>query len=148
VAPACPVLRKRSRISRGRLTEPPRTDSYDPERVFAESFGIFVDKRFPIEDIEVSLAPRWATFVRSHRWHRSQESFTRAGRVHVRLRVRICPEIVSWILGFGPDARVIHPPLLKKRIARLAGRWRRPTRSRNENPAGRTPHSQRRTISR
>jgi predicted DNA-binding transcriptional regulator YafY len=98
----------------------PDKDSYDPERVFAESFGIFVDERFPVENIAVTLAPRWATFVRSHRWHRSQESFVRAGRVHLRLRVRVCPELVSWILGFGPDARVLEPQSLRRRVARLS----------------------------
>ncbi|HYV67572.1 MAG TPA: WYL domain-containing protein [Myxococcales bacterium] len=98
----------------------PDKDSYDPERVFADSFGIFSDARYPIEAVEVSLARRWATFVSSHRWHRSQESFVRAGRVHVRLRVRVDPELLSWILGFGPDARVIGPPSLKQRIARLS----------------------------
>src|SRR5437588_521159 len=41
----------------------PDKDSYDPERVFAESFGIFVDEKYPVEDIEVSLTPRWATFA-------------------------------------------------------------------------------------
>jgi len=98
----------------------PDKDSYDPERVFADSFGIFVDEDYPVQNVEVSLAPRWTAFVRSHRWHRSQESFVRAGRVHVRLRVRLCPEVVAWILGFGPDARVVGPPVLKRRIARLA----------------------------
>jgi predicted DNA-binding transcriptional regulator YafY len=98
----------------------PDKDSYDPERVFADSFGIFVDEKYPVEPIEVSLAPRWAPFVRSHRWHRSQESFVRAGRVHVRLRVRLCPEVVAWVLGFGADVRVIRPPALGRRIARLA----------------------------
>ena len=98
----------------------PDKDSYDPERVFAESFGIFVDERFPVENIAVTLAPRWATFVRSHRWHRSQESFVRAGRVHLRLRVRVCPELVSWILGFGPDVRVLEPQSLRRRVARLS----------------------------
>jgi predicted DNA-binding transcriptional regulator YafY len=98
----------------------PDKDSYDPERVFANSFGIFVQERYPIQRVEVSLAPRWGTFVRSHRWHRSQESFVRAGRVHVRLRVRVCPEIVSWILGLGADARVVGPPVLARRIARLS----------------------------
>jgi predicted DNA-binding transcriptional regulator YafY len=98
----------------------PDKDSYDPERVFADSFGIFVQERYPVQKVEVSLAPRWATFVRSHRWHRSQESFLRAGRVHVCLRVRLCPEVVAWILSFGPDARVIGPPVLGRRIARLA----------------------------
>lgn len=98
----------------------PDKDSYDPERVFADSFGIFVNEKFPIERIEISLARRWATFVRSHRWHRSQESFVRAGRVHVRLRVRVDPEVISWILGFGADVRVMEPPSLGQRIARLA----------------------------
>ncbi len=97
----------------------PDKDSYDPERVFADSFGIFVDEKYTVERIEVSLAPRWASFVRSHRWHRSQESFVRAGRVHVRLRVRLCPEVVSWVLGFGPDARVMGPASLRRRIAGL-----------------------------
>ena len=73
----------------------PDKDSYDPERVFANSFGIAVEEKYPIEQIEVSLAPTWKPFVASHRWHRSQESFVRAGRVHVRLRVRLCPEVVS-----------------------------------------------------
>ena len=49
-----------------------------------------------------------------------QESFVRAGRVHVRLRVRVCPELVSWILGFGADVRVIEPQSLRLRIARLS----------------------------
>ena len=86
---------------------------------------------FPVntstEDIEVSLAPRWAAFVRSHRWHRSQESFVRAGRIHVRLRVRVCPEVVGWVLAFGPDVRVIGPPALGRRIARLARQMARLT---------------------
>jgi len=107
----------------------PDKDSYDPERVFADSFGIIVDDKYPIEQIEMSLAPRWASFVRSHRWHRSQESFVRSGRVHVRLRVRICPELVSWILGFGPEARVIGPPRLKRQIGRLAQRMARTHRA-------------------
>jgi len=98
----------------------PDKDSYDPERVFADSFGIFVDEEFGVQNIEVSLSPRWAPFVRSHRWHRSQESFVRGGRVHVRLRVRLCPEVVAWILGFGADVRVVRPPVLQRRIARLA----------------------------
>src|SRR5947209_8908721 len=97
----------------------PDKDSYDPERVFADSFGIAVEEKYPIEEIEVSLAPMWKPFVKSHRWHRSQQSFVRAGRVHVRLRVRLCPEVVSWILGFGPAARVVGPPALKRQIATL-----------------------------
>ncbi|TMB29622.1 MAG: WYL domain-containing protein [Deltaproteobacteria bacterium] len=109
----------------------PDKDSYDPERVFANSFGIAVEEKYPIEQIEVSLAPTWKPFVASHRWHRSQESFVRAGRVHVRLRVRLCPEVVSWILGFGPDARVVGPPQLKRQIAEMVRAMYRVTAGRS-----------------
>jgi len=109
----------------------PDKDSYDPERVFMNSFGIAVEEKYPIEQIEVSLAPTWKPFVASHRWHRSQESFVRAGRVHVRLRVRLCPEVTSWILGFGPDARVVSPPKLKRQIAELVRAMYRVTAARS-----------------
>jgi predicted DNA-binding transcriptional regulator YafY len=103
----------------------PDKDSYDPERVFADSFGIAVDEIYPVTNIEISLAPRWWSFVQSHRWHRSQEAFRRGGRIHVRVRVRLDPEVVAWILGFGPDVRVIEPDSLRRRIARLAAQMAR-----------------------
>ncbi len=120
----------------GRAFPYPDKDSYDPERVFADSFGIFVNEKYPVERIEISLARRWATFVRSHRWHRSQESFVRAGRVHVRVRVRICREVISWILGFGADVRVIHPPSLGQRITRLAQQMAKAHRRPSQDPHG------------
>jgi predicted DNA-binding transcriptional regulator YafY len=116
----------------------PDKDSYDPERVFADSFGIFVDPWYPIEEIDLSLAPRWASFVKSHRWHRSQEAAMRDGRVHLRLRVRNSPEVVSWILGFGPDARVVGPPKLKRQIARLVRQMDRAVRERSQPRMRRT----------
>ena len=107
----------------------PDKDRYDPERVFADSFGIFVDEKYPVQIIEVSLARRWATFVRSHRWHRTQEAFMRGRRIHVRMRVRVCPELVAWLLGFGADVRVVEPPALRARVARLAARMARAHRA-------------------
>lgn len=98
----------------------PDKDSYDPERVFAHSFGIAVEEKYPIHDIELSLDGSWHSFVKSHRWHRSQQSFVRAKRVHVKLRVRLCPEVIAWVLGFGPDVRVVGPEVLRERIAKLA----------------------------
>jgi predicted DNA-binding transcriptional regulator YafY len=119
----------------------PDKDSYDPERVFADSFGIFVDEKYPVQNIEVSLAARWAAFVRSHRWHRSQESFMHAGRIHLRLRVRLCPEIVGWVLAFGADARVIGPPQLARQIARVAQRMAIAHRAQGRPATARRPGS-------
>ena len=117
----------------------PDKDRYDPERVFADSFGIFVDEKYPVQVVEVSLARRWATFVRSHRWHRSQEAFMRGGRIHVRMRVRLCPEVLAWVLGFGADVRVIGPPALRERVARVAGQMIKAHRPRAGSPRRPSP---------
>jgi hypothetical protein len=34
----------------------------------------------------------------------------------VRLRVRLCPEVESWILGFGEEAYVVRPKALRLRL--------------------------------
>ncbi len=97
--------------------EYPDKDTYEPERVFANSFGVFVDPKYAVERVELSLAPRWTHFVKSHRWHHSQESFTKGNRVHVALTVRFCPEVLAWILSFGPDARVVGPARVRREVA-------------------------------
>ena len=39
--------------------------------------------------------------------------------MRLRMQVSASPELVSWILGFGPDVRVEGPPELAERIRRL-----------------------------
>jgi len=95
-----------------------RQGHYDPERVFANSFGIFVEDKYAVERIEVSLAPRWPRSCASHRWHRSQSRSRR--RAHPRpLRVRLCPRSSA---GAELRARGSRrgPPSLRRRIAHLA----------------------------
>ncbi len=98
----------------------PDKDAYEPEALFADSFGVFVDPKYEVERLEVSLDPRWAHYVKTHRWHRSQRTWTEKGRVHLELRVRLCPEVVAWVLSFGPDAQVVSPPRFRSKIASLA----------------------------
>ena len=35
----------------------------------------------------------------------------------MRLRVRVCPELEAWILGFGEQAEVMAPAKLREKIA-------------------------------
>lgn len=98
--------------------EYPDKDSYEPERMFADSFGVFVDPKYPLERVEMSLDPRWAHYVKSHRWHPSQEARRHNGRIQLSLRVRVCPEVIAWILSFGADAHVVSPASLRMEIAR------------------------------
>jgi predicted DNA-binding transcriptional regulator YafY len=100
--------------------EYPDKDAYEPEALFADSFGVFVDPKYPLERVELSLHPRWAHYVKTHRWHRSQRAWVERGRTHLELRVRVCPEVVAWVLSFGPHAEVVSPPALRATISDLA----------------------------
>jgi predicted DNA-binding transcriptional regulator YafY len=93
----------------------PSKGEYDPRSILAQGFGIHTHGTGPIEDVEVVLSEPWATFALTHRWHPAQRA-TRldGGRTSVTLQVRLCPELETWVLGFGEHARVIRP-------GRLAG---------------------------
>jgi predicted DNA-binding transcriptional regulator YafY len=96
------------------LLEERFTPSEVPDGVFAHSLG--VNEGSP-EHIEIGFEPRIAPYVRERRWHPSQ---TRADRKDggVVLSLDVCNDwaLRSWILGFGPLARVISPASLKRQI--------------------------------
>jgi predicted DNA-binding transcriptional regulator YafY len=97
----------------------PSLAEYDPEQVFRDSFGIFLDR--PVAKVVLRLHARWATYARTHRWHDSQVVVVRRDHVRVELRVGVCPELEAWILGFGEQAAVVAPKELRARIgSRLA----------------------------
>jgi predicted DNA-binding transcriptional regulator YafY len=96
------------------LLEERFTPSDLPEGVFAHSLG--VNEGTP-EHVEVAFEPRIAPYIRERRWHPSQ---THADRKDggVVLSLDVCNDwaLRSWILGFGPLARVIAPASLKAQI--------------------------------
>ena len=93
---------------------PGRTE-YDPEQVFRDSFGIFL--QMGVHDVELKLHKQWTTYAQSHRWHDSQKVEVAADHVIVRMHVRVCPELEAWILGFGEEAEVLAPAGLRARMA-------------------------------
>jgi predicted DNA-binding transcriptional regulator YafY len=97
------------------FTYPP-AEEFDPAALFTDSFGVFVGEGYPVSAVVVHLAPRWGHFAHSHHWHRSQRVRVRQRHVEVSLRVRVCPELEAWILGFGEEARVVRPQWLRKRV--------------------------------
>lgn len=94
----------------------PTRSEYDPAQVFRDSFGIFLN--LPVEDVELKLAKRWASFARTHRWHTSQVVDVARDHVRVKLHVRVCPELEAWIRGFGGDVEVVAPVGLREKVER------------------------------
>ncbi|MBL8635457.1 MAG: WYL domain-containing protein [Myxococcales bacterium] len=109
-----------SRIQECSVTEeafpyPPRAE-YDPVRLFEPCFGVFINLNKPLEVVRIKLSDRWKTYVRTHRWHRSQEIKFTADGVLVKLQVQICPELIGWILSFGAEAEVLEPAGLRETV--------------------------------
>ena len=84
------------------------------EDAFAHSLGVH---QGPPERIEIVFEPRMARYVRERVWHASQQIVDQPdGSVVMTLSVSNDWALRSWILGFGPLARVIAPPSLAQQI--------------------------------
>ena len=78
-----------------------------PEDAFPHSLGVHSG---PPERVEIEFQPAAADYVRSRTWHPSQRlQETAAGGVMVRLDVCVDRALQSWILSFGPFAKVVSP---------------------------------------
>lgn len=101
-----------------RTFEYPARGDYDPRQLWRDSLGVFLDESMPIVNVRVRLDAGWRTYVETHRWHHSQR-FTpmRDGSIVVQMRVRHCPELERWVLGFGEEAEVLAPVELRERVS-------------------------------
>jgi len=113
------------RIRNISLHEERFTPAEIPDAAFAHSLGI---NEGPPEHIEIAFEPRIAPYVRERQWHASQKHADRSDGGMV-LSLDVCNDwaLRSWILSFGPLARVLKPaPLaaqIKDEIDRAAERY-------------------------
>ena len=93
-----------------------------PADAFADSLG--VNQGTP-ERVEIVFEPRIARYVKERIWHASQQT-VEATDGTLTLTLHVCNDwaLRSWILGFGPLARVASPPELVKQILDEAERTR------------------------
>ena len=86
-----------------------------PDAAFPHSLGVHSG---PPERVEIEFQPAVADYVRTRQWHPSQQiREVEGGGLHMTLEVCLDRALQSWILSFGPFARVIAPEALKKEIA-------------------------------
>jgi predicted DNA-binding transcriptional regulator YafY len=85
-----------------------------PGDAFAHSLG--VNQGAP-ERIEVAFEPGIARYIKERVWHPSQ-SIREDADGTLTMTLDVCNDwaLRSWILGFGPLARVISPPILAAQI--------------------------------
>jgi predicted DNA-binding transcriptional regulator YafY len=93
-----------------------------PADAFANSLG--VNEGTP-ERIEIVFEPRIARYLKDRVWHSSQQTQEAADGT-LTMTLDVCNDwaLRSWILGFGPLARVVSPPELVRQIQDEADRTR------------------------
>lgn len=95
--------------------EPFESTPIDHERFFKSSFGIFQGSE--PKEVEIEFGKTVASFVRERRWHSSQRvKELDSGRILVSMSVAVTPELVQWVLGFGPEAQVLEPKDLRDQV--------------------------------
>lgn len=86
-----------------------------PDDAFPHSLGVHSG---PPERVEIEFQPAVAEYVRAREWHASQQvRSVESGGVAMTLDVCIDRALQSWILSFGPFARVCKPEKLAREIA-------------------------------
>jgi predicted DNA-binding transcriptional regulator YafY len=81
---------------------------------FVNSLGVHSGKP---EHVEIEFTERVAPYIEERTWHSSQKIAKRAdGSILLSLDVCLDWTLSSWILGFGPFARVVRPPKLAEQI--------------------------------
>ncbi|MBL7942834.1 MAG: WYL domain-containing protein [Flavobacteriales bacterium] len=90
---------------------------FDPDIFFKHSIGITEKKEKP-QDILLSFHPVAGKFLLTQPVHPSQQLVLNApNEIRLSLHVLITPELLSFILGYGPQVQVIKPASLRKQVA-------------------------------
>ncbi len=96
-------------------------DEWDPAQVFRESFGVFIPREgeAPATRVLLSFDGGVGKTIQRRRWHESQQwSQASDGRCLLEMQLRICPELVHWLVSFGPKVRVRLPLELREAVLR------------------------------
>jgi proteasome accessory factor B len=77
---------------------------------FEQGFGLIEE---PPQEVKIWISPDWAYFVKERRWHPTQALHPQKdGSVILTMRCGGLDELTSWVLSFGPGARVLGPQAL------------------------------------
>lgn len=84
---------------------------------FAGAFGVF--PRGEHERVVLEFDRAVAAIVLARRYHASQDTKRlRDGRVRMQLDLAVTPEVLSWVVGWGPMVRVLSPETFAAQVVR------------------------------
>lgn len=90
--------------------------SFDAQAFFSHSVGITVTTDKP-EEVQLWFSPRIAPYILTQPLHASQSATgAEDGSLHVKVSVLVTVELISTILAFGGDVKVLAPAHLRLKV--------------------------------
>ena len=98
--------------------------NYDFDKVFKQNFGVIKENAI---DVEIEFKGYFAKYVAERIWSPGQSIHKKNGKTVLKFSASSKPELLSWVMSFGEDAKVIKPEWLikdvKKEIQKIGKRY-------------------------
>jgi predicted DNA-binding transcriptional regulator YafY len=96
----------------------PPVPQFDLEQFMSTRFGLWEDAKKESVKIEIAMTnPRLAEFFMSSYWHPTQEIRKQPdGTLLITMQAGVSPELVSWVLHWAPDLKVVSPQRLLDQV--------------------------------
>ena len=95
-----------------RLFEFPK--NYDFDKAFKQNFGVIKEDAF---EVEVEFTGWAARYVSERIWSPDQKIHKKNGKTKLTFSASSEPELISWVLSFGDEARLRKPDTLVKQLS-------------------------------
>ena len=95
-------------------------EGFDISKEVDLSFGIWHNTGDP-EEYELLFDSSLANYILEREWHKGQQMEQREdGSVYLKFSSNQRPQVLSWVLGFGPAVKVLAPESLKDEVIESA----------------------------
>jgi len=89
----------------------------NPEDEIKDGFGVFIG---PIQNVEIRFRPEASGQVKRKIWHPKQKiEEKRDGTIILKMQVSSYAPLINWILGWGGDAEVLKPKMIRDEVAMI-----------------------------
>ena len=94
-----------------------KDESFDPVRKFEYSYGIYSSPEYPVEELVLRFDAEDGRYLASHPLHASQQTEeTEDGKIIVRARLRITPDLMMELLSRSWSVEVLQPDILRRQL--------------------------------
>lgn len=98
-----------------RLFEFPK--NYDFEKTFKQNFGVIKEDAFKVE---VEFTGWAARYVAERVWSPDQKIYKKNGTTKLTFSASSEPELISWLLSFGDEAKLIKPKSIGSALSQIS----------------------------